>query len=208
MKSFKQKSIFSKVTTIFGILILAIALYVAYLMISFSISSSLEKSRYEKIATNLETVIPALNKVSGDYTWTSSNTCNDTNNYAIGSPNYICSAKLTLTFNTDDPKLFLDLNNKYRQVLDSQDSFKQTSSYKEYPVTKIGKELVVSLAEQNYESEAVPCLYFARLNQTDEKARYEQSSYGVPIVGGQAEAQYTLWCTDKTMGAWYDVVDR
>jgi len=189
-------------------LILAFALYIAYLMISFGISSTLEKSRYEKVATNLETVIQKLNSTDDKHKWSKNVYCEEEHSGAFATGSYLCSAKLTLTFNTDDPKLFLDLNNKYRQVLDSQENFKQTSSYKEYPVNEIGKELVVSLAEQNYESEAVSCLYFARLNQTDEKARYEQSSYGVPIMGGQAEAQYTLWCHGKTMGAWYDVVDK
>jgi len=208
MKSFKQKSIFGKVITIFIILILAFALYIAYLMISFGISSTLEKSRYEKVATNLETLVPVLNEAGGEYTWKNSNTCNNTNNYAIGSPDYLCSAKLTLTFNTDDPGLFLDLNNKYHKILDEQTYLKPANSYKELPVSSIGKKLVESLAEQNYESEGVFCLYYATLSQTDEKARKGLTSYGNPIIGDVAEAKYTLWCTGKTMGAWYDVVDE
>ncbi len=208
MKSFKQKSIFGKVTTIFGILILAIVLYIAYLMISFSISSSLEKTRYEKVATHIEDLAPKLNSVDDKAKWIKNIYCQKEYSGDFSTGEYRCSAKLTLTFNTKDPKSFLDLSNKYHQILDAQADFKPANSYKELPVSSIGKKLVESLAEQNYESEGVYCLYYATLNQTDEKAKNGLTSYGNPIVGDVAEAQYNLWCTGKTMGAWYDVADR
>src|ERR1035437_3012754 len=120
MKSFKQKSIFSKVIIIIGILILAIALYVAYLMISFSISSSLEKTRYEKVATNIENLVQRLNSLDDKNKWSKNIYCEKEYSGDFSTGDYECSAKLTLTFNTDDPKLFIDLNNKYHQIIDTQ----------------------------------------------------------------------------------------
>ncbi len=208
MKKFSQKSAKNKILTIIGLFVLAFIAYIAYMMISFSISSNTEKSAYEKTATTFEKLSVALNNIDSGYTWKNNNSCINTNNYALGSPDYSCTSRISLSFDTSDPKQFLDLHKKFYSVINNFPGIISKNNYKEYPVVDMGKKLVDSLAEQNYMSEGISCLYDAQLYPPSGTTESSIPQYGKQIEGGKATAQYEIFCSGKTMGAWYQMSDK